>query len=146
MFKKAKPLIVAFLALTSLILLGYNQVRAEDPPKPPTAQEIIFGQEIKVLFDSSGEVTEVYFLTGYESNGDPIWTQVEAANYGVLCTCIGEECSDILEDNLNNPNVTLDCHEITNAGPRSTGCPIYGSCTYLIGGRTYSLPSCPPKR
>jgi|GEM_PF-5534319 len=158
MFNKIKPLVVLILALCGIALLG-SQVWADPPPK---AREIIFGadQDIKVQFEPNGDVAAVYFLDCTDGVGccdttDPVcWGEPAIAEPGYICTCVGTECvtedeegngDTALEINLarfnangNSDNFTFDCHEMTNSGPRSTGCPLYGSRSYTIGGVVYS--------
>ena len=145
MFNKAKPLVVLILALCGIALLG-SQVWADPPPK---AQEIIFGadQDIKVQFEPNGDVKAVYFLDCVEGEGccdtanPECWGEPAEADPGYICTCVGSACTDNLDDNIAFGNETdriVDCHAMTNSGPRSTGCPLYGSRSYTYGGMVYS--------
>ena len=140
MINKVKPFVVVILALSGFALLGYSQAWAQ----PPRAQQIIFGEynDIKVQFDQKGELLAVYFLEEdcEPTLADDCWRE-STAHSGVICTCVGSNCSEDLETNIANqgdPNVTLDCHEMTNSGPRSTGCPLYGSRSFTYGGLVYS--------
>ena len=144
MFKKVKPLMLLILVYCGLALLG-SQVWAQ----PPKAQEIIFGEDndIKVQFLPNGDVKAVYFLNCKEDLGccdtgdSDCWEGPAEAKPGVICTCVGSECTDDLQENIYLQNDTtriVDCHDIKNSGPRSTGCPLYGSRSYTYGGVVYS--------
>ena len=149
MFNKIKPLMVLILALCGIALLG-SQVWADPPPK---AREIIFGayQDIKVQFEPNGDVAAVYFwqcdkaTEGEDccepTSADDCWGDAVEPDPGYICTCVGSACTDDLDDNIAFRNETdriVDCHEMANSGPRSTGCPLYGSRSYTIGGVVYS--------
>jgi hypothetical protein len=145
MFNKVKPFVVVFLALSGLAILGFSQAWAQ----PPKAQEIIFGadQDIKVQFEPNGDVKAVYFLDCVNGEGccdtaKPLcWVEDKEAEPGYICTCVGSDCTDNLDENISLANETdriVDCHAMTNSGPRSTGCPLYGSRSYTYGGMVYS--------
>ena len=118
MFKKVKPLMLLILVFCGLALLG-SQVWAQ----PPKAQEIIFGEDndIKVQFLPNGDVKAVYFLNceddlGCCDTGDSdCWEGPAVAKPGVICTCVGSECTDDLQENITLQNDTtriVDCHDI----------------------------------
>jgi len=134
MLKRPKFILMILLLSAGVLLLGSSQIWAA----PPCETVRIFdGGEygpIKVVFNpGTCEVEEVYFCDlsgGCTSDAD--WgTAATAVPDPVICTCYGTECVDDLHTNLTNSNVTVDCHEIISVGPRSSGCPILGSRTYL---------------
>jgi hypothetical protein len=145
MFNKIKPFVVVFLALSGLALLGCSLAWAQQPPK---AQEIIYsdggeGNAIKVKYNPQGDVTAVYFWddTCTPDPTNDCWDGPIPAQKGVICTCVGSECSDDLDYNLANqshPDITLDCREMKNSGPQSTGCPLLGSLGFTISGQAYT--------
>lgn len=135
MYNQVKSFMVIILALSGLALLISSQVWAQGPK----AQEIIFddgagNNYIKVQYNPQGEVAGVWFFDVDPSceNEAPCWV-LQQPQKGIICTCLDgdEPCSETLADNLNNPNVTLDCHDIKRAGPDSTGCPMIGSWDFV---------------
>jgi len=147
MFNKIKPFVVVFLALSGLALLGCSLAWAE----PPKAQEIIYsdgegGNAIKVKYNPQGDVIAVYFWEEEctPNSANDCWDGPIPAQKGVICTCVGTDCSDDLDYNLanqNNPDITVDCHEMKNSGPQSSGCPLIGSYGFTVGGYAYTRSS-----
>ena len=148
---KLRFVLMISLLSAGLVLLGGSQIWA----KPPCEAVRIFdGGEygsIQVLFDpDTCEVVEVYICD------DEHITPGECADWGaqvapvqgtsVICTCTvnddapsGTQCDhDDLKYNIDHPELfTVDCHDIKSVGPRSSGCPIFGSTVYGIGGDIY---------
>lgn len=145
MVNQVKLFMVIILAVCGLALLVGSQTWAQGPK----AQEIIYddgegNNNIKVQIDPEGEVTGVWFwvgeLVGTEvcdpsTETPPCWVEQQPQS-GIICTCVDGDgdtidykCSETLADNLNNPNVTLDCHDLKKAGPGS-GCAMVGSTNF----------------
>ena len=140
MTRKIGQLLPVILILVCIAVMGFVQVTQSYAEPPKTRVQIFEGGpdgRIKVVFSNP---IEVYFET---SPGSDVWEQkYPRSNPGVLCVCVGADCDDNLEQNkinMGNPDydISLDCHEIKDSGPISTGCPFIGTRGYLYGGDLY---------
>jgi len=140
MLNKPKFVLIIFLLAAGVVLLSSSQILAE----PPCEKVRIFdggndGLIMAVFNPGTCELDKVYICVDVDGlTGDcSDWGAEVVGRPGVICTCTGAECVDELAANVSNTNVKVDCHEIKTAGPRSSGCPIFGSTTYLYGGSAY---------
>ena len=142
MFKRAQPILLFTLVFTIVALLGYVQVWAECDSLTPSLTTTVIEDNIKVVSGCDGRPVAVYFWDDSctPSATDDCW-RLATPKKGVLCTCIGVDCSDDLNWNLQNPGPTVNvqCYEIKQGSAGSQGCAVYSNPrTYIYGGDTYS--------
>ena len=93
---------------------GYLRGPGCDNPGPIETTRVFDNGQLTVNFDiCTGEPSNVTF-SGAETATTKAW----------IC----------VDGNPQNGGIVDDCEIVTNAGPRSSGCYIFGSRTYLYGG------------
>lgn len=127
MMRKRRLVLPFFLLLGILATPGFFPLWAEDQPPIETTRE--FNKKIKVTFNQTDGFPEtVAFYDDYGFLETPV-----TPGRAWICTSEIDQ-GDIFTYDPNSSPQGVECYEIKNAGPRSSGCPIFANPTYYLYG------------